>query len=243
MAPLIIRIADKLLDSNLVEKALLQNYQPQILKFAEQEYLLATAEEPDYDVATYSVVSVLGKMHTADCNTMLQKWSRVKNPYLQLDAVTALLQNKQAINPEAIKALATNKETRIELYDSLKVYNKESLFPAQYRTQKSFAESLIYTAASDDEEPDTITYISQKTINFKGTPSRFYFYKVVYGEGDDSYSYLGCAGSFDVKTNNVLSKNANADLYYNEDYDASKSSEQINALIKQMEGWVSNDEE
>ncbi len=243
MAPVIVRIADKLLDSNLIDKSLLQNYAQEILKFAQQKYLLQKLPDPDYDVATYSIVNVLGKMNTADCNAILQKWSLIKNSYLAIDVVLALLQNQQPINPAAMKALAADNGTRIELYDSLKANRKESLFPSQYLNQKSFAESLIYTAASDDEEPDAITYITQKTINFKGTQARFYFYKVSYGEDDDNTSYLACAGPFNVNTADISVKDADADLYYDEDYDASKLSDQINALIKQMQGWYKADKE
>lgn len=242
MAPAVVRIAGKLLDSNLIDKSLLQNYQQQVLKFAEQKYRLAKAANANYDAANYSIINVLGKMNTADCNVMLQKWSLVKDSYLQLNAVTALLQNKQSVNPQAIKMLATDKETRIELYDSLKAYKKEALFPSQYLNQKSFAESLIYSAASDDEEPDAITYVTQKTINFKGKQSKFYFYKIVYGEDDDNHSYLGCAGPFNVNVNDVSIKDADADLYYDEDYDASKLSDQADALIKQMEEYKTDEE-
>ena len=124
-------------------------------------------------------------MNNAECNSTLQKWSLVSQSYMSLRAVNSLLRNKQDINPKAIQALAKNKDTRIDLYDTLKAYDKTDLFPAAYLNQQSFGESYIYAAAEDDN-PLAVSYLSQKVINFKGRQSRVYFYKVTFDDNDDS---------------------------------------------------------
>ncbi len=116
----------------------------------------------------------------------------------------------------------------------MKVYHEEKLFPRQYLTQKYFAESYVYVAASDDDAPSDLTYLTQKTINFKGRQARFFFYKVSYGEDDDINYSLAGAGPFNLDTKDVSSEMAMGALYYDEDFDPANLSTQIDALIKQM---------
>ena len=112
-----------------------------------------------------------------------------------------------------------------------------------YLNQKYFAESYVYVVASDDEEPSGLTYLTQKTINFKGRQARFFFYKVAYGEGDETTYSLACAGPFHINTSDVSSEDATADIYYDEEFDPSNSAAQMDALIKQMEDWYKWEDE
>ncbi len=236
MAPVIIKLSNKLLNRDYADKTLLQPYQQDVLQIAQKKYTVAKNDADSYDELNYPLIDLLGKMNTAETNAMLQKWSLLKDIYIQMEAVGMLLQNKQPVNPLAIKALTADNSTRIELYDSLKAYKKENLFPAQYLTQKYFAKSHVYTAASDDEDPDKLTYLTQKIINFKGRQSRFYFYKVTYGDSDDASYSLACAGPFHMNVSDV-SEDAAGDIYYDEEFDASNLPAQMDALIKQMEEW------
>jgi hypothetical protein len=96
---------------------------------------------------------------------------------------------------------------------------------------------MYIQAASDEDEPDDLTYLTQKVIDFNGVQSRFFFYKVTYGEGDDASHSLACAGPFNINTNDMSSDTASGELYYDEDFDPSNLPAQIDALIKQMEKW------
>ena len=181
-------------------------------------------------------------MNTVATNTVLQNYSQLKkSPYIAMNAVEQLLQNKQAINPVALQNLAASNETRTELYDSLQAYKKQALFPRTYFTQKYFAESYVYGAASDDDEPTNLTYLTQKDIDFKGKRSRFFFYKVTYGEDEYATYSLACAGPFNINTMDVSAANATGELYYDEDFDPANLSEQMDALIKQMADWYTWD--
>ena len=176
-------------------------------------------------------------MDNAECNGMLQSFSLVKQPYIQIETLSELLKNNQTINAGVIQRLAAKRESRTELYDTLKAYKKENLFPKQYLTQKYFAESYVYAAASDDYEPSEITYVTQKLVNFKGRQSRFFFYKVLYDEDDKKNYSLACAGPFDVSTTKLSEEDADADIYSDEYFDQENLASQTDALIKQMEGW------
>jgi hypothetical protein len=118
-----------------------------------------------------------------------------------------------------------------------------NLFPSQYLNQKSFAESYAYIAASDEEDPSNLIYLTQKTINFKGRQSRFFFYKIIYGEGDEATTSLACAGPFHMNADDVSFKDATGDIYYGEDFDSSNLPAQMDALIKQMEDWYKWEDE
>jgi uncharacterized protein YbaP (TraB family) len=233
MADAITIISKKLLDSGLINTELLLPHEPDILQLSQKEYTARTANPDDYHYADYALETLLGKLNTHETNVALQKWSGIKTPYLQQHAVNLLLQNNQVINPLVIQDLAKGKSTRIELYDTLKAYKKENLFPAKYRSQKSFGESLVYSA-DEDNSPDSITYKAEKVINFKGRKSKFYFYKLAFGEGEDTQNYLGCAGPFPLKDADISLKDARSSIYYDADFDPSNLMAQEDTLINQM---------
>lgn len=236
MAPVLISLSNKLLDSGVIKENILEPFQSDILNFSNKEFAIFKDDSAYSKYSDYQLIQLIEKMNTTACNSTLQKWSLVSQPYMSLRAVYSLLRNKQEINPEAIQALAKNKDTRTDLYDTLKAYHKTDLFPAAYLSQQSFGESYIYAAAEDDN-PLAVSYLSQKVVNFKGRQSRVYFYKVTFGDNDDSTCSIACAGPFSLNLKDVSSKDARGEIYFDEDFDKSKMQEQEEALIKQMEEW------
>ncbi|MEO8821219.1 MAG: hypothetical protein ABI267_10675, partial [Ginsengibacter sp.] len=234
MAPVIISLSNKLIDSGLIKENILEPFQGDILNFSDKEFAAFKADSDYFKYSDYQLIQLIEKMNNAECNSKLQKWSLVSQSYMSLRAVNSLLRNKQDISPKAIQALAKNRDTRTDLYDSLKAYHKTDLFPASYLSQQSFGESYIYVAAEDDN-PLAVNYLSQKIINFKGRQSKVYFYKVTFRDGDDSTYSLACAGPFGLNLEDVSSKDASAEIYYEENFDKSKMKEQTEALIQQME--------
>jgi len=233
MSDAIIIISRKLLDSGLITTQTLRSYDKYFLGASEKECAILTANPGDYQFVDYALEVILGKLNTPETNAALQKWASLKTPYLQQNAVNLLLQNKQAISPLAIQALAKEKSTRIELYDTLTAYKKQKLFPALYRSQKSFGESLVYLS-DDDNTPDSITYVAGKTIDFKGRKSKFYFYKLAFGQSEDVQYYLACAGPFPLDLTDISLKDATSAIYYHADFDQSNLAAQEDALINQM---------
>jgi uncharacterized protein YbaP (TraB family) len=243
IAPNIITITNKVIDSGLINKNLLQPYYADILKLSVKRYNELKADADAYSSEDYTLEDILRKMNTNASNKSLQQWSVVSQIYLEMNAVEGLLANQQPISAQALLALAKDNNTRIELYGSLKAYKKENLFPVHYFTQKYFAESYAYSAGSDDDDPSDITFLTQKIINFKGRQSRFYFYKITYSESDDASYTLACAGPFRLALTDISSKDATGDIYYDEDFNATNLAAQMDALIKQMEdGFVWADE-
>ncbi len=233
MTDAIIIISKKLLDSNLIKTTRLLPYEQNILQLSQKEYAACKADSADYRYVDYYLEAVLGKLKTPATNAALQKWSGISNAYLRQNAVNLLLQNNRPVNPLAIQALAKDKSTRIDLYDTLMFYKKQNLYPAKYRSQKSFGESLVYSS-DEDYTPDSIWYIAQKSINFKGRKSRFYFYKIAFGVKEEVQHYLGCAGPFPVNVADISVKDAIGAIYEAEYWDPSNLSEQEEAIINQM---------
>jgi uncharacterized protein YbaP (TraB family) len=95
MAPIIITLANHLLDSNYIDKNLLQPYQEDILQIAQKKYAIAKADADSYDDGNYNLMELLGKMNNNESNVMLQQWSILKHIYLQQQAVEILLRNNQ----------------------------------------------------------------------------------------------------------------------------------------------------
>ncbi|CAN5529401.1 hypothetical protein BH10BAC2_BH10BAC2_08740 [soil metagenome] len=237
LAASILEIARPLLDSNLISATLLNPYQADIMQFAQKQYRIIKADPENYDYTNYSLIHILGKFNNDAANLELQKWSLLKDYYLQLDVLDMLLANKQAINPQVLQTLAADKANRTAMYEKLKKYKKESLFPKKYLTQKDFAESYVYTVAADEDEPSELTYLTQKVISFKGVQSRFFFYKVTYGEDDNTGYMLACAGPFNTNAAHISSDEATGELLYDEDFDPSSLPEQMDKIVKQMEDW------
>ena len=244
MSPALIKIASPLLDSSLINAALLQPYQENILLLAEKNYTYLKSDPDNYDRTNYSLIDVLEKMNTPACNAELQAWSQLeKHPFIQLNAISSLLENDQTLNAQVLKDLAADKESRTDLYERLKTHKKESLFPKKYFTQKDFAESYVYSAASDDDEPADLTYLTKKVVSFNGSQARFFFYKVTYGEDDYKSYRLACAGPFSLDGSDISADKASGSLYYDKDFDTTNLSNQMDALIKQVEDWYKTKDE
>jgi len=233
MAPTILAICRKLADSGMVPRNLLLPYQDDLLRLSGNDLIALAADPANYIDREYDLERLLAEIGSPAANRMLQKWSISNALYCQRDAVTYLLQNNQQINPVALQALAKNDGTRKEIYDSLKAYHQQKLFPAYYRTQKYFAQSLV--AAASDDDPNSISYLGQNVVNFKGRSSRFFFFKVTFADDEHESSELGCAGPYPLDNTELTTNDATGTLYEVEDLDSTKLPVQKNALIKQME--------
>ena len=234
MAETIVSISKMLLDSGLISNDLLRSYKQDILHFAQKRLNKITNDPDDYSYVDFRIETIMGKLNIPETNDVLQKWSVLKAPYLQMNALAYLLQNKQTLNPVAVQALAKDNRTRVELYDSLKAYKKQRMFPTKYLSQKLFAESLIYGEAADDS-PTAIIFIAEKTLKFKGRQSRFFFYKVAFGDDDAKEYYLGCAGPFPFVVADVSLKDAFGYISYDEQMDSKNLPAQKEAIMTQMQ--------
>ena len=240
MQSAVLAISSDLLDSSLLDISLLLPYKNEVIKTAQKEYLLSKADPEYYGYTEFPVINILGKLNSVESNAMLQKWLSVKFAWLQIEVIEQLLNNKQTVSAQVIQKLAQNDESRTDIYNTLKKYHKEGLFPAQYLTQKYFAQSMVYEAASEDDgTPTGLTWLTQKQLDFNGSQARFFFFKVTYGIDD---YMLACAGPFNTDTKDMSADKAYGSLYYDEDFDPSDLQRQMDEIIKQMKNEVEGED-
>jgi uncharacterized protein YbaP (TraB family) len=234
----ILLLSRALLDSSLLSIDVFRPYEQSLIMAAESYYNRSlSAGEYYYYYSYYPLLDVIAKFNSKGSNDMLNRWISIESPDLQLRCIELLLQNKQPVSTRLLEELAAEKEFRTDLFDILKKGGNEKLFPKKYLTQKYFAESLVYYAATDDYSPDKISYITDKGILFKNRESRFYFFKVTYEyEEEDPSHYLVGAGPFNPDGKTVSTGEATASFFDGE-YDAGNLQMQLNSLIADMEAW------
>jgi len=231
MAPTLTDLANTLIDSSMISKTEVVPYEQLILRFAENRYK-ANQRGDDFSYKDYSLIRLLGKFNNAACNIMLQKWLLLDDDYLKMECIEALLLNNQPVASKVFQKLAQKNAYRVDLYEKLKKHKKKNLFPSEFLTQKSFAESMIFVSGSDDYEPTGMTYLTQKTVLFQGKKARFYFYKITYGEDEYKSYNLGCAGPFNIDVSKISDGVAEGAVYFEEEFDPANLQGQIEALIK-----------
>ncbi len=242
----ILNISEYLLDSNMISIDLFRKYEPSILRFAGKRYLIMKADSDKYEYSDILTAQILQKFNSRAANDMLQKYLSLHVNELRMEGVRLLISNKQPVSETVLEKLAKNKNYRVELYNNLAKYNKQILFPKAYLSQQQFAESLVYTFFSEDDNeipPDAIIPVLQKTAMYKGHKAKFYFFKLIFKQDDGKHYQLGCAGPFSINSQVMSVNKAFGAVYGKDDYDAANLKEDSNALIKQMEGGDSEHNE
>lgn len=116
-------------------------------------------------------------------------------------AALELLRRKKPVAADIWKTVAADGKLRLDLYHELKKLKKNNLFPAAYRNQQSFAESMLWESF-DDEMPTSLTYVGEQMAPYKGSQKKFYLFKVIFEYDGERSEYLGVSGPFpnDSKT-------------------------------------------
>jgi hypothetical protein len=254
-APAITNITKKLLDSNFITLYELQPAGKDFDNAATQmlQNILKQDSTGGIDWHVYTMVRLLGKFNTESSNKVLQAYLQVKDLSLKNETVSILLENGQQVAVAAITELAADPSSRLTLYNNLKDLHKEALFPSKYLTQQYFAEASVYQSAvgadDDDDEPSHIAlaFLTKKNAVYNDTSYTFYLYKVTYGAGDDTTTYLGVAGGYKPGGNALDPVKDITGLYWKEEYNAKAVSELLTKYLeytaKLASGRGENDEE
>jgi hypothetical protein len=230
-ALLISRLALRLRDSGFIKQ---EQLNPADYINAARVLLRSVKNSDDFNYETIELLKLVGSFNTKEANTVLRSYLVVKDKYLKEKAVIQLVKNNQPVSPVVLTSLAADKRFRISLYGDLKELKKNALFPQQYLTRLHFAESHLYEAASDDDEPAKLIFISTKTGNYQGKPYVFYLYKVVYDGEDGGSAYLGIAGGYKTGSTGIETATDLTGLYWQETFDATKINAQFNEYLKAL---------
>jgi hypothetical protein len=125
----------------------------------------------DYAVLLYPFINE--KDITQFYNRLLQvKNHRIKTTYLTLLA-------KGEVEPPSgmLNGLAKDINGRLYLFDKLEKIGKLNLFPEEFLNEKALAEAIIYEHSRYNKKQDSIAFVAQRSILYRGKSYAGYFFK------------------------------------------------------------------
>ncbi len=236
LGPGIIRLASDLIDSNRLQKDILQQYIGGLIRTANAQLTQLKKDNEDYPVFNGYVLDVLEKLNNAQSNNLLNGFLKAGDLYIKQSALLALLKNKQPVSAIEIRKLAADKEYRTSFYEALKKINKLQLFPAEFLTQPLFAEGYIYNYATEYEaDKTTCRLLGEKVASVKGVPQRFYLFKVTFDYDGEVESHLAFCGRFDINKKNVTVKDEDftTKVFHDINFETTKVNKLFDQFIKE----------
>jgi hypothetical protein len=234
----VINATVEMLDSNLIPLSMVAPYRKNFISSADALQKVLKIKPEDYTGEDYtSHIKLLRYFNDTEANKLLQQFLTLDDLGLKKESIHALLKNKQSVDKKEIERVAADPEYRKTLYDELVESGNEKLFPSKYLTQQYFAESIIYSNASDDGEPEKIDFIGVRTSIYNGQKKRFYLFKIDFGtneETGEAYQYLGVVGPYSTDIKNLETDNAVTNAFLT--YDAKKIDETLAEHLKSLEG-------
>ncbi len=205
----VIDITDRMMKEGQLDKTVVQPFLPIILKQADS-YLQQGWSELDRNYEGYKytdMLHLLGYFPDTAVASRIRRFLSPEIPAALDEGIHSLIRMKQPVPAKALSDLAANPFYRQSLYELLDTTGNQSLFPAKYKNQRSFAESEIATYFSLDDWKPSIEFLKEKKIRWKGKECRIFLYKIT-DEGMEA-PMLGIAGPYaldpsDLKTNSEL---------------------------------------
>lgn len=225
----------KLLDSGRLSKDRLAPYHDALLQYSGRVARRLSTDKNATGDFEDDILELCARFNESRDNAMIRQFLRCADKDLALTAARLLIRNKQPIDSAALRPLAADQAYRHDLYKALKDSGRVRLFPAAYRTQKAFGQSVVYDRATDNEDLEgegmTISYVTSRTLTATGGKKRLLFYTLKSGEK----TWLACAGPYGPDPTQVDPANAYASIYYEAEFDKSLLEAQIKALTTQFQ--------
>ncbi len=234
----IIYLAQDLLDSNLLDIREVLKYKGDLYRQADKTIkgLQANTDEPDW-ISNHYLIRLLTKLKEPAAYQWVRKFLLQSNQSLKYSAAIALLKAGQPVEAAQLLKLAADKEHRVDLYNDLQQLQKIALFPKQYLTQQAFAESEVYTAATDDNEVKKMTLIGERVAIYKGVRKKFFLYRVDMSYEDEKIIHLGVAGPYNLKPGALVTAASAVGIYWDKEYNAATIDADLKAFLKQYEQY------
>ena len=178
------------------------------------------------------LVKVLGLLNSTESNGIIREFAKLDSREMKYVTLLALLKNKQPIDQRTIYTLATTDEYRSRLYDELVKLNKISLFPPGYATQMALGRSKLFNLDSEEDQPETMEFIGERTRDYNGKKQKFYLFKVKYSEDGDGY--LGVAGPYELNAKILSSDQTATGIYFDKSFDGTKADEFFTKYIDDL---------
>ncbi len=231
----------RLLDSGVIKREILLPHTKVLFHIADTLLTGGTLDSEEVWSWKYSsLLELFGYINSGESNQYLQRFLKGKDLYLKSLAALRLVKNGQTVEAAELTKLAADNEYRLDLYNDLKELGKTSLFPAKYLTQRYFAEAELYTYASDDYSPSSMEYIGERLAELNGEKMRFYLFKIGFEdeEGNDTESYLGMAGPYEIDPKNLVTTNDATGYQYDEAYNKKQVDKHFRTLLDNAEEYI-----
>lgn len=228
----------ELIDSNHLSKDFLASNATSIISYIKT--LRSTINKDGY---YFGQLGLLKSINTADAWKEITAYQFVNNLSVQYDAASLLIENKKTVASNILDTIAAANSYRISLYDLLKENKQTALFPKRFATQRYFAESHLANY-NEDESYESIKFLGERTINYKGKMRKFYLFEVKYN-AEDKESYLGVAGAYNLSPTSleVIDENDITGIYSTEKINKKLLDSQLKAYIKELEDAKEESEE
>jgi uncharacterized protein YbaP (TraB family) len=236
IGPLMIMLANRLADSSMIKIEDILRNEKAVLVLAESQLAAVKKDKEAYPDYNSDVIGLLGKFNTPESNKLLYKFLELPDLYTKSNVIIALLGNGSAVPPLQIKKIAADNSMRADFYERLQQINKAAFFSSEYLSQKKFAESYLYTLATDDYEEDVkeIKFVAQKEGMLKDTLYHFFIFKIKTAGAEKNEWHLAICGAFstDDKKPGITGNNYDSQLFTDEVYDEKSIDEKFRQYLE-----------
>lgn len=233
----IIQLANRLLDSNIIDKTVALQNQNGILQNATHQIKVLKRDKAGTGPQSIDIIQMLGKINNKQANDLLLQYLAIGETWDKEPALVQLIKNNATVAPASIVKIAADNYNRTIFYDDLKKIGKEKYYPALYYSQKQFAEGylfLVLTEEYEQEEPK-ITFLSEKISKVIGVEKRFYLFKVKTNYDGETYYNLAIMGGFDKNLQKIALTYDEQQYYYEEEkYNAANVLKIYEKFIKDL---------
>jgi uncharacterized protein YbaP (TraB family) len=232
---LVVVFGKSLLDSGLLTSAdMAKNEQKLIALAHNDEPIYLTRDE--YGMGIHHLVLTLCGIGDEASFAALKPYLGAKNRFLKTWVALNMAKKGVVADSAVWDSLASWPTIRQTVYDSLKAYGKETVFPARYKTQRSFSEGAMYSSLDSWKSTDyNIDFISDTVAIYHDTLYRFFMYKVTFTSATDTNVFLGVIGAYGADESNMYPVSNVAGIYTNEHYDAEDRGTLLQAELEQLE--------
>lgn len=109
----------------------------------------------------------------------------VRDPGIRTTYATLLSKNELTVPRALLDTLATDLNSRVLLFNKLKNIGKLHLFPERFKTTKHLAEALVFDSYQFNAARDSIQFLKQQPLSYKGKNYTGYFFKARKGTDYD----------------------------------------------------------
>ncbi len=171
---------------------------------------------------------------------LLNKFMAKNEVYTKYIAAEQLLTLDQKLKPADIQYMSNDIFYRTSLYDLLKKFKQDQLFPKRYVNQKGMAIAHLAYYINDEENIDTtsITILKEKVIEYEGKKGRVYLLK--YKLMDDEVWYTALSALHDENKKIVDVDQLVCITSYKDLKDMSES-EHLEYLIAKLKGELGDE--